>query len=79
MFAIFDIIVKGEYNFSYLKRQDCRKLKKKKVNVRPAGFFSLEVRPLMLAPSAGRLQFFYHRSRAVPVLCAGPRQAVPAG
>eukprot|EP00971_Amphidinium_carterae_P091037 1801998-Amphidinium_carterae.1 len=36
--------VKGEYNFFYLKRQDCRKLKKKKVKVRLAGLLAPEVR-----------------------------------
>eukprot|EP00971_Amphidinium_carterae_P230339 4571272-Amphidinium_carterae.1 len=36
--------VKGEYNFFYLKRQDCRQLKRKKVKVRPAGFLALDAR-----------------------------------
>eukprot|EP00971_Amphidinium_carterae_P136541 2705404-Amphidinium_carterae.1 len=35
---------KGEYNFSYLKRQDCRKLQKTKVKLRPAGFLALVAR-----------------------------------
>eukprot|EP00971_Amphidinium_carterae_P056687 1120680-Amphidinium_carterae.1 len=36
--------VKGEYNFSYLKRQKGRRLKKKKVKVRPAGILAPKVR-----------------------------------
>eukprot|EP00971_Amphidinium_carterae_P149328 2960634-Amphidinium_carterae.1 len=32
--------IQGEYNFSYLTGQDCRKLKKKKVKVRPTGFLA---------------------------------------
>eukprot|EP00971_Amphidinium_carterae_P172874 3426777-Amphidinium_carterae.1 len=36
--------VKGEYNFAYLTGQDCRKLKKKKVKVRPTSFLATENR-----------------------------------
>eukprot|EP00971_Amphidinium_carterae_P216706 4302080-Amphidinium_carterae.1 len=47
--------VKGEYNFSYLKRQDCRKLKKEKVKLRPAGLLAPEARSTGLdgAPAVG--------------------------
>eukprot|EP00971_Amphidinium_carterae_P223017 4425390-Amphidinium_carterae.1 len=52
--------VKGEYHFSHLKRQDCRKLMKKRDKLRPAGFLApearrtgLEVRPLLVAPLPG--------------------------
>eukprot|EP00971_Amphidinium_carterae_P119181 2360941-Amphidinium_carterae.1 len=36
--------VKGEYNFAYMTDQDYRKLKKKKVKVRPTGFLATETR-----------------------------------
>eukprot|EP00971_Amphidinium_carterae_P014886 293795-Amphidinium_carterae.1 len=36
--------VQGEYNFAYLNSQDCRKLMKKKVEVRPTGFTAAETK-----------------------------------
>eukprot|EP00971_Amphidinium_carterae_P288776 5734079-Amphidinium_carterae.1 len=47
--------VRGEYNFAYLTRQDCRRLKKRKQKKRRAGFGTTEVRTTDhdAAPSQG--------------------------
>eukprot|EP00971_Amphidinium_carterae_P343959 6484040-Amphidinium_carterae.1 len=48
--------VRGEYNFAYLTRQSCRKLKKRKQKKRRTGFGTVEVRstdPAVSAPPGG--------------------------